>query len=139
MRTERFETQTFNDGLLSIYRISNTAAAGEMPSETPVLRASGIPYANRIVGMSRYWAGLQSNARIDRLLRIPRGPTVQVLDSVVTENGDTYQVKQVQYPPDVEPPSVDLSLQLVQTSEDLDPLPAPEEDPEEGGDTGESG
>lgn len=129
--TTRNQIQAYNDGLISIYRITNTAEPGEMPNHNPVLQNDGINYANRIVGMSRFWMGMQSNARIDRMIRIPRGPIVHPLDIVETEDGDRYEIKQIQYPPDVIPLSIDLSLQLIKTREDLDP--APEADPDEGG------
>lgn len=119
-------TQTYNDGLLSVYSTENTAPAGEMPNDTPVLKIGGLRYENRTVGMTRFWQGKQQDTQIDRLVRCPKISSVHNLDVAVTEDGDQYDIVQVQYPEDVELPSMDLSLELIKAKAELDP-------PDEGG------
>lgn len=116
-------TQTFNDGVLNIYRIDNTAAPGEMPNETPTIKYQGIRYDNRTVGMSRFWQAKQEDVRIERLVRCPRLSDVHALDIIQTETGDQYNIEQIQYPRDVYPPSMDLSLSVVNVRADLNPAP----------------
>lgn len=114
------KNQMFNDGLLSVYSLENTAAAGEMPSETPKLKVSGLRYENRTVGMSRFWQGKQLDVQIERLVRCPKISSVHALDVVKTEDGDQYNIVQVQYPTDIEPPCMDLSLECRKVKFDLE-------------------
>jgi hypothetical protein len=120
-------TQKYNDGLLTISKVSNTADAGELPVDGLTPKHTEISYDNRTVGMSRFWQGKQVDVRIDRLIRCPTLPDVHPLDVVTTEDGQTYQIEQIQYPKDVEPPSMDLSLSVIKVDEELQPVPDEEE------------
>ena len=123
-------TQTFNDGVMTIYRIDNTAAPGDMPNETPTVKHQSIRYDNRTVGMSRFWQARQEDVRIDRLIRCQRLPDVHSLDIVELENGDQFNIEQVQYLKDVYPPSMDLSLSAVKVRVELNPEMEEEDDSE---------
>jgi hypothetical protein len=105
-------TQTYNDGVVKIYSVGNIAAPGKMPKEGLTLKAT-LRYDERVVGMSRYYAAMQNKVRADQLLRCPRVPGVAVEDVAVPNDGAQYKIKQVQYPPDVEPSSMDLTLERV--------------------------
>lgn len=115
-------TQNYNDGLLTISRVENSAAAGKKPVDRLVPKHEGIRYARRIVGMNRFWTGMQSNARIDQLVRIPEGPDVTTLDRITLETGDVYRIEQIQHPPDVWPKSLDLSLSLFKTRAEMEAI-----------------
>lgn len=107
-------TQTYNDGVAKIYSVSTS---GNMPRKELTLRlTNSLPYEERMVGMSRYWAALQEQTRIERLLRMPRNDAVEREDVVIPIDGQQYVIKQIQYPPDVEPKSMDLSLEKVQVA-----------------------
>jgi hypothetical protein len=70
-----------------------------------------LPYAQRKVGLYRYYQAAQNQTRIQRVLRVPQ-PAAEITnrDKVVTEDGREYRVDLVQTVPDVYPLSLDLTL-----------------------------
>ena len=104
------QAQTYNDGLVSFYGIPDGADAGD-DEITLTLKQAGIHYEKRMVGMSRFWAAGQTGTRIDKLIRVPFIPSVFREDIAVLEDGEQYDIKQIQEPPDVMPKSMDLSLE----------------------------
>jgi hypothetical protein len=110
------QTQPFNDGIVNIYSVKNTADAGNMPKEDGLtLKVGSLRFEERVVGMGRYWTALQEQARIEQLLRVPRINSVNVHDVAIL-NGQQYNIMQVQYPPDVKPPCMDLSLERLEVA-----------------------
>lgn len=90
--------QTYNDGVVKIYGTPNTLKG--------TLR-----YEERTVGIQRYNRGLQNGIRIDKVARCPSMQGIFTDDIADLTDGFRYEIKQVQYPKDVTPPSMDLSLQ----------------------------
>lgn len=109
--------QTYNDGVVRLYRADNAAAPGHAPMERPVLRGK-LRYEDRTVGVTRHYAAMQAHERIDLVLRCPRCP-VSALDVAVPNDGRQYRITLVQHPRDVEPPSMDLTLQRLEMDYDL--------------------
>ena len=108
--------QTFNDGVVSIYKVANTAADGDMPKDGIVLKYSKTRFHKRTVGIQRYWTAMQNQVQIDKLLRIPQIGDIYP-GYVAIINGDTtkqYTVKQIQEPEDIYPPSYDISLERLE-------------------------
>jgi hypothetical protein len=98
------------------YSVSNIAASGDMPKDGLTLTMEKpLPYEERTVGINRYWSAMQVQARIDLVIRTPQIREACVHDVAVTHDGEQYDIKQIQYPPDVEPPSMDLSLERLAT------------------------
>jgi hypothetical protein len=118
--------QSYNDGVLSIYAIENIAGQGDMPQDGLTLRVGPLRFAKRTVGMSRFWSGQQSGARIDLLLRIPRAPGITSEDVAVLHDGNQYTIRQIQEPEDVLPPSLDLSLERIAVRMDFPAPPDPD-------------
>lgn len=108
-------TQSFNDGIVNIYSVKNIAAPGNMPKDGLIPKIENLRYEECTVGMSRYWTALQDNAKIDQLLRVPRINSVTSHDVAILD-GRQYDIVQVQYPPDVEPPCMDLSLERLEVA-----------------------
>ena len=106
----RAKIQSYEDGIVKIYSISNIAEPGEMPKEGLTSKVGPLPFDERTVGMNRFWTAMQESARIDLVLRVPQIRTVSIHDVAIVF-GEQYDIKQIQYPKDVEPPSMDLSLQ----------------------------
>lgn len=102
--------QSFNDGVVKIYSIANTADPGEMPVDGLTLLVS-LRYDERMVGITRYNMAQQSNFRVDRLLRCPLRPDVTTECVAVPNDGKQYDIKMIQRPYDIEPPAMDLSLE----------------------------
>lgn len=134
------KTQSFNDGVVSVYAVSNTAQSGDMPSETITLKQT-LRYHERTVGLTRFFAAKQANVEIKYVLRCPMLRDISAQDIAIPNDGKQYRIVQVQYPEDVDPPVMDLSLEKLSQAYDIyQPEPEPDEpvDPEEGGeDVGE--
>lgn len=110
------KTQTFNDGVANIYSVGNIAPPGGMPKDGLKLKVGCLRYKERTVGMSRYWAAMQTQARIDLVLRMPQLRNVSLHDVVIPVDGEQYKIVQIQYPEGVDPPVMDLSLQRLEVA-----------------------
>lgn len=111
-------TQQFNDGIVNIYSVGNIAEAGNMPKDRLTIKVSNLRYEERIVGMSRYWTAKQEQAQIEQLIRVPRINSITTHDVAIL-NGEQYDIVQVQYPKDIEPPSMDLSLERLEVAYEI--------------------
>ncbi|HBV86886.1 MAG TPA: hypothetical protein DEF42_09615 [Desulfosporosinus sp.] len=113
------QTQAFNDGVVSIYKVGNISPSGNMPKEGLTFKVGPLRYEERIVGMGRFWSAMQAKARIDMVLRVPQLRGVSSQDIAIPNDGKQYEIKQIQYPPDVDPPVMDLSLERVDAVYDI--------------------
>lgn len=111
-------SQRYNDGVVRIYSVEDTASPGYAPVETPALKIT-LRYEERRLGISRYFYGQQNQLQIDRVLRVQRAGKVTSQDIAVTEDGQNYRVDLVQSVPDVWPESVDLTLSKIEQVIDL--------------------
>ncbi|ABO51112.1 hypothetical protein Dred_2602 [Desulforamulus reducens MI-1] len=108
------QTQTFNDGIVNIYSVGNIAQLGNMPKEGLTLKVGPLRYKERTVGMGRFWTAMQAQTRIDQVIRVPQIRSVSTQDIAVLMDGKQYEIKQIQYQEDVEPPVMDLSLERLE-------------------------
>lgn len=109
------QTQTFEDGVVSIYSVGNIAVAGNMPKEGLTLKVEKLRYDEKTVGMSRFWISKQAQIKIDLLIRTPQLREVSTQDVAIPKDGKQYKILQIQYPEGIFPPVMDLSLErLVQ-------------------------
>lgn len=111
--------QTFNDGVVNIYSVGNIAAPGNMPKEGLTLKVGSLRYKERTVGMNRFWAAMQNQTRVDLMLRVQRLRNISPHDVAIPNDGEQYKIIQVQYPEDVEPSVMDLSLERIDAVYDL--------------------
>lgn len=104
-------TQNFDDGIVKIYTVTNSAPAGLMPVETlsedPVYT---LRYEERSFGIQRYYSARQNQIQIERVLRVPRVPNVTNQNVAITQDGKKYRIDWVQPLTDVYPASMDLTL-----------------------------
>ena len=107
------QPQTFNAGVVNIYTVGNTATPGSMPQEGLTLKVGPLRYKERTVGLNRFWAALQNQARVDLLLRVSQIREVSTHDIAIPNDGKHYDIVQIQYPEDIEPPVMDLSLERI--------------------------
>lgn len=113
-------TQTFNDGVLKVYKVTNIANAGDRPKDGLELKFQGtIPYEERTVGITRFTLGKQDQNTIEQLLRIPRVDGISRNDIAIPIDGEQYRIEQVQTINDVEPRCLDLSLEKVVATYDI--------------------
>lgn len=113
-------TQTFNDGVLNIYSVENQATPGNMPNNKFTQKVEKLRYDERTVGMSRYWIAMQAQEQIDFLVRTPRIMSVNTSDIVTLIDGEQYKIKQIQYPKEIYPDCMDLSLERLEEHYELD-------------------
>lgn len=113
-RSNNAVSQTFNDGLASVYTVTNAAQPGRKPEHALTLKAT-LCFDERRVGVERFYQSKQAQARIARVVRVPKSDApILEQDAVrVTDSALTYRVEQVQSVPDVYPACLDLALSCV--------------------------
>ncbi|MCD7730465.1 MAG: hypothetical protein LUI05_03090 [Oscillospiraceae bacterium] len=111
----------FNDGVISIYAVKNTAEDGERPNEVLSLKRKA-RYENRSVGINRYYEAMQNNIKIAKVVVIPFYGGVDPLDVVIFcgDEGRQYRIEQVQQHTDTKPYTVRLSLSLLEQGYDME-------------------
>lgn len=110
------QQQTFNDGIVKIYEVTDISAPGDKPVDGLEHKLT-LRYRRRTVGMSRYYTAMQANVQIDKLIRCQAHEDVSSQDVAIIGNTQ-YRIGQIQYPEDTVPPVMDLTLtKLVQKYE----------------------
>lgn len=99
------EIQTYNDGLVEIYE----AVSSRELAENPIYK---LCFEKRMVGVTRFYAAKQANAKVAHVLRCPRINAVGT-QHIAVLGGHNYSITFIQYPPDVTPLSMDLTLEEV--------------------------
>lgn len=107
-RTYDTVSQSYNDGVVKIYTVTDAAADGGMPVKHETLKYT-LLYAEERVGITRYYTAQQYNDDVERLIRVQRVP-IGTRDVAETEDGRKYEIGMVQTVEDVYPPSLDLTL-----------------------------
>lgn len=107
----RRKEQAFNDGILTVYSIENTAAPGNMTIERLVKKTGPLRYEERTVGVTRFYTAIQNRERIERVLRVPRTEGISSLDVCIPTDGKQYQIKQLQCPDGAYPSVYDMALE----------------------------
>ena len=104
-------TQSYNDGVVTVYAVTDSAAPGYQPRPTLVQPAKAVlRYEEQRVGLQRYYDARQNQVQVERVLRTPRAGHITNQDVAVTENGRRYRIDMVQTVEGVYPPSQDLTL-----------------------------
>ena len=104
------QTQTFNDGVCKIYKVENTALPGDMPKEG-LISQNSLRYHERTVGITRKYAALQSNKEVSFVIRCPEVRTVETDYIAVLVDEKQYRISWIQYPEDIDPPVMDMTLE----------------------------
>ncbi len=120
-------TQGYNDGVVTVYAVTDAGPPGGLPVEKPVKKAV-LRYEERRLGLQRYYQGKQNQVEVERVLRTPRRKGVSSQDLAVTEDGQQYRIDLVQSAADVYPPSMDLTLVRITQKYDVSKLDTGEED-----------
>lgn len=104
-------------GIVTLLREPDRSSNGNMPDDVPAEYYKAW-YAERTVGMSRYYAAQQANTRVDKLIRVglPRGGIVVKADDIAIL-GDRYRYRVAQaaylFDEDAGEEVVDLSLERI--------------------------
>lgn len=109
--------QQYNSGVLRVYKVGNIALAGNLPKQGLTIKLTNpLRYEELKVFDSKFWAASQEGTKIERLLRIPRVDNIVRDDKVILTNEKQYKIVQIQYPVDVVPKSMDLSLERLEVA-----------------------
>lgn len=98
--------QPFDDGVVRIYNTNGPRTIAAEPK-------SSLRYHERTVGVARHYAAQQANAKVSYVLRCPRLRSVSTQDIAIPNDGRQYMITLVQYPEDVIPAAMDLTLEEV--------------------------
>lgn len=102
-------TQSFNDGLVTVYRLTDAAQPGYQPQPT-MTPVTTLRFAELRLGIQRYYAAAQNQIQIERVIRVPNNGKISTQDVAVTNDGSHYRIDLIQTADGVYPPSVDLTL-----------------------------
>lgn len=111
-------SQTFNSGVVSIFRVVDVGEPGYAPVPRLELRVQ-LRYEERKLGLIRFYSAKQDQVRVERVLRVPRRPEISPQDVAVTQDGNQYRIELAQMVDGVYPPSLDLTLSSVLQIYDL--------------------
>ena len=103
--------QTYNDGVAILLKCNDLGDPGDAP-DLVYTEAGKLCYESRTVGVSRYYQAMQNNIRADLLLRLPRRDQVTIHDRIRIGETD-YTIRQIQYPAEVRPRSMDLTVEAI--------------------------
>ena len=106
-------TESYNDGIVSIYAVQDGAAPGYRPMPVLVL-VKRMRYQERYLGINRLYSGRQNQVDIQRIVRVQKVPGVSNQNVAITEDGQQYRIDSVQDVIGAYPPSLDLTLATVE-------------------------
>lgn len=107
-------TQAFNDGVVKIWSVKDTAQPGHLPVESLNELKDTLRYEEKRLGIQRYYTGKQNQVNIERVIRVPRTNRPSSQDVAILEDGKQYRIDLVQAVTEVYPPSVDLTLARIE-------------------------
>lgn len=104
-------SQVYNDGVVTICKVvGDVAEAGRLPSDA-LEEQQHLPYAERKLGVNRYYQAKQNQIHVERVIRVPKPPQEVTSQNVAqTEDGRRYRIDLVQLAEGVYPTSLDLTL-----------------------------
>ena len=96
-------------GLLTFYTLTNIALTGRMPIEKLVFSGTAY-YDEKTVGVTRAYAAMSANQRIDKLVRVYNTIIPVDAEYVILEDGSQYRISLKQMQGD----HVDLTLERLE-------------------------
>lgn len=115
-------TQAFQDGICTVYAVTDQAEPGHRPVPRYTPRGS-FHYAERRMGLARNYQARQAMVEVERVIRVPKPPPALApspQDIARTEDGRRYRIDMVQEVPGVFPASLDLTLAKTEPVWDTD-------------------
>ena len=109
-------TQSYNDGVVTVYAVTDSAQPGYQPVEQLTEKIK-LRYEEQRLGLQRYYDAMQNQIQVERVIRVPRAEQITSQDVAETEDGRRYRIDLVQTVDGVWPPSQDLTLVKYQQEE----------------------
>lgn len=108
-------SQAYESGIVTIYEVTNSAAAGYAPVES-LTEKYKVRFDERFLGINRYYQARQNQIRVEKVIRVPR---VDVNSQDVAVIGTRqYRVDLVQAVDEQMPPSLDLTLVRIEQGQE---------------------
>lgn len=82
---------TFDDGILTIYTVTNTAQPGQMPVEG-LEEKEKYYYGFDTLGINRYYTALQAQQQIEAVVNVPGWGDIAATDICALDNGDQFRI-----------------------------------------------
>lgn len=105
-------SQQYNDGVVKIYTVTDSAEPGRQVKEKLELKYT-LAFEERALGINRLYLSRQNQAEVKRVIRVQR-INISSQDVAITHDGKQYRVDTVQAVQGVYPPSLDLSLRAAE-------------------------
>lgn len=87
---------TFDDGIVKVYIVKNTATSGNKPKYELVAKSQHY-FGFETIGITRYRTALQTKSRIEELIHILEDRQIFAEDICILEDGLQYKCGQVQH------------------------------------------
>lgn len=110
---DRRITQSYRDGVVRIYTVTDAAQPGYQPKPALTL-AETLFYQERRVGLQRYYSSKQAQVQVERVIRTQLRSGVSPQCVAIAEDGVQYGIDLVQQVTDVYPASMDLTLTRIE-------------------------
>ena len=118
--TENQITQVFDDGVVTVYAVTNAAAPGYQPKPQLMKPPKAVlRYEEQRLGLQRYYEAMQNQIQVERVIRTPRHGKITNQDVAITEDGRQYRIDLVQTVQNVWPASQDLTLAKIEQIYDV--------------------
>ena len=115
-REKKTQLQTFNDGIVWIYKLTDVSQPGFKPMFKPSLYKK-FPFRYKTIGVRRNYEAMQAGVRLDEMIVIPQDRAISSQDIAVV-NGVQYDIKQAQPINNTAPRTSELSLQRLEENYD---------------------
>lgn len=109
--------QKFNDGIVEIYSVENTAEKGDRPKEELKLKKR-LRFSYQTIGVKRNYEAMQAQVKLTELICVPLHRDISSQDVAVLF-GRRYRVEQAQHKSDTLPPVSLLSLTVLEADYDV--------------------
>lgn len=100
--------QTFNDGVLKVFEVTNISSTGDMPSEQ-LTEIGKLPFEYRNVGFKRQFEAMQVGQQIDLVIRTPYRMEITP-KHLIRIDGITYRIVLLERNVFEMPPVMDITL-----------------------------
>lgn len=111
-RPDKQISQTFNDGIVTVYAVRDKAEPGHRP-DRELVKKTTLRFAERRLGVQRYYSGKQNQIEISQIIRVQKRKEISNQDIAIIE-GVQYRIDMVQHAFNVYPACMDLTLTTIE-------------------------
>jgi hypothetical protein len=87
---------TFDSGIASMYKVTNTAENGKKPKKG-LVKIGQYYFGFQTLGVNRYYTALQAHQQLEAVIAVPGWEPVPVEAVVILESGLQYTVRMTQH------------------------------------------